>query len=104
MEDFKEQLEKYREMSKAFRKLSFRDKIIELQKNRDIFTLTFNDEFRWRIKVTDPFIQEELEDLCEEFEFRNTYISTDNIPVLFYIMGFDVKYHNGEKLEFDSIA
>lgn len=91
MEDFNQEIEIYREWSKRFNKLSFKDKVVELRRNQDIFTLTVNDEFRWGIKVSDSFIQGYLENICEEFEFKSSYITREAIIDLMVILGFNIE-------------
>ena len=50
-------LEQYQKMAESFNKMSFRDKILTLQKNNDILTLA-SDYNWWGVKVKDKNIQE----------------------------------------------
>lgn len=65
-------LEQYKEMAERFNKMSFRDKIITLQKNRDILTLG-SDYNWWVVKVKDKDIQEELYESETNFQIENEW-------------------------------
>ena len=54
-------LEQYQKMAESFNKMSFRDKILTLQKNNDILTLA-SDYNWWGVKVKDKNIQEQLDE------------------------------------------
>ena len=59
-------------MAERFNKMSFRDKIITLQKNRDILTLG-SDYNWWVVKVKDKDIQEELYESETNFQIENEW-------------------------------
>lgn len=58
-------LDQYKEMAERFNKMSFRNKILTIQNNNDILTLTSDGNW-WTVKVKDTEIQEQLyEDDCQ---------------------------------------
>ena len=63
-------LEDYRIMSARFNKMSFIDKIRTIKKNTHILTLA-SDYNWWGVKVKNKEIQEQLEDLEENFNIEN---------------------------------
>lgn len=62
-------LEQYKQMAERFNKMSFREKIVTIQKNSDILTLA-SDHNWWGVKVKDKDIQEQLDD--EDCQFTIT--------------------------------
>jgi hypothetical protein len=65
-------LEQYKQMAYKFNKMSFRDKIITLQKNSDILTLG-SDYNWWVVKVKNKDIQEELYESEANFKIQNEW-------------------------------
>jgi hypothetical protein len=69
-------LEQYKKMAGSFNKMSFRDKILTLQKNNDILTLA-SDYNWWGVKVKDKEIQEELDDSNCQFKITQEWDSNE---------------------------
>jgi hypothetical protein len=69
-------LEQYKKMAESFNKMSFRDKILTLQKNNDILTLA-SDYNWWGVKVKDKEIQEELDDSNCQFKITQEWDSNE---------------------------
>jgi len=65
-------LEQYKRFADKFNKMSFRDKIITLQKNSDILTLG-SDYNSWVVKVKDNDIQKELYESETNFQIQNEW-------------------------------
>ena len=69
-------LEQYRQMAERFNKMSFRDKILTIQKNSDILTLASDGNW-WGVKVKDNEIQEQLYDNEWQFNIVNEWGSSE---------------------------
>lgn len=69
-------LEQYRQMSERFNKMSFRDKILTIQKNSDILTLSSDGNW-WGVKVKDAEMQEQLYDNEWQFNIVNEWGSSE---------------------------
>ena len=69
-------LEQYKKMSEHFNKMSFREKIVTIQKNSDILTLA-SDYNWWGVKVKDKEIQEQLEDEGYQFDIEKEWDSRE---------------------------
>jgi len=69
-------LEQYRQMSERFNKMSFRDKILTIQKNSDILTLASDGNW-WGVKVKDNEIQERLYDNEWQFNIEKEWGSSE---------------------------
>jgi len=69
-------LEQYRQMAERFNKMSFRDKILTIQKNSDILTLASDGNW-WGVKVKDAEIQEQLYDNKWQFNIVNEWGSSE---------------------------
>ena len=69
-------LEQYRQMAERFNKMSFRDKILAIQKNSDILTLASDGNW-WGVKVKDTEIQEQLYDNEWQFNIVNEWGSNE---------------------------
>ena len=69
-------LEQYRQMAERFNKMSFREKIITIQKNSDILTLASDGNW-WGVKVKDSEIQEQLYDNEWQFNIVNEWGSDE---------------------------
>ena len=69
-------LEQYRQMAERFNKMSFRDKILTIQKNSDILTLASDGNW-WRVKVKDNEMQEQLYDNEWQFNIVNEWGSSE---------------------------
>ena len=63
-------------MSERFNKMSFREKIVTIQKNSDILTLA-SDYNWWGVKVKDKEIQEQLEDEGCQFDIEKEWGSSE---------------------------
>jgi hypothetical protein len=61
-------LEQYRQMAERFNKMSFREKILTIQKNNDILTLASDGNW-WGVKVKDIEMQEQL--YYNEWQFND---------------------------------
>jgi len=81
-------LEQYKEMAERFNKLSFKNKIITIQNNKDILTLA-SDYNWWGVKVKDKEIQEELYDNGWQFNITNEWDS-DEMHTLVDLLGIEV--------------
>lgn len=69
-------LEQYRQMAERFNKMSFRDKILTIQKNSDILTLASDGNW-WGVKVKDNEMQEQLSDNEWQFNIVNEWGSSE---------------------------
>lgn len=69
-------LEQYRQMAERFNKMSFREKILTIQKNSDIITLASDGNW-WGVKVKDNEIQEQLYDNEWQFNIENEWGSNE---------------------------
>ena len=69
-------LYQYKKMSERFNKMSFREKIVTIQKNSDILTLA-SDYNWWGVKVKDKEIQEQLEDEGCQFDIEKEWDSSE---------------------------
>ena len=69
-------LEQYRQMAERFNKMSFRDKILTIQKNSDILTLASDGNW-WGSKVKDNEMQEQLYDNEWQFNIVNEWGSSE---------------------------
>jgi hypothetical protein len=69
-------LGQYRQMAERFNKMSFRDKILTIQKNSDILTLASDGNW-WGVKVKDTKIQEQLYDNEWQFNIVNEWGSSE---------------------------
>lgn len=69
-------LEQYRQMAERFNKMSFRDKILTIQKNSDILTLASDGNW-WGVKVKDKDIQEQLYENEWQFNIVNEWGSSE---------------------------
>ena len=69
-------LEQYKQMAERFNKMSFREKIVTIQKNSDILTLA-SDYNWWGVKVKDKEIQEQLEDEGYQFDIEKEWDSRE---------------------------
>lgn len=69
-------LEQYRQMVERFNKMSFRDKILTIQKNSDILTLASDGNW-WGVKVKDNEMQEQLYDNEWQFNIVNEWGSSE---------------------------
>jgi hypothetical protein len=65
-------LHQYRKMAERFNKMSFRDKILTIQKNGDILTLASDCNW-WVVKVKDAKIQEQLYESGWQFDIVNEW-------------------------------
>lgn len=59
-------IDQYKELSKRFNKMSFRDKIKTIMDNSDILTLASDGNW-WGVKAKNKEIQEQLEDSETQF-------------------------------------
>ena len=69
-------LEQYQKMAESFNKMSFRNKILTLQKNNDILTLA-SDYNWWGVKVKDKNIQEQLDEQGSLFSIIQEWDSNE---------------------------
>lgn len=69
-------LEQYRQMAERFNKMSFREKIITIQSNKDILTLASDGNW-WGVKVKNKEIQEQLYDNEWQFNIENEWGSRE---------------------------
>jgi len=69
-------LEQYRQMAERFNKMSFRDKILTIQKNSDILTLASDGNW-WGVKVKDNEMQEQLYGNEWQFNIVNEWGSSE---------------------------
>ena len=69
-------LDQYRQMAERFNKMSFRDKILTIQKNSDILTLASDGNW-WGVKVKDNEMQEQLYDNEWQFNIVNEWGSSE---------------------------
>jgi len=69
-------LEQYKIMAERFNKMSFRKKILTIQKNGDILTLASDGNW-WGVKVKDNEIQEQLYDNEWQFNIVNEWGSSE---------------------------
>ena len=82
-------LEQYRQMSERFNKMSFRDKILTIQKNSDILTLASDDNLHWwSVKVKDADIQEQLYDNKWQFNITNEWCISEMYDLI-DLLGID---------------
>ena len=63
-------------MAEQFNKMSFRDKILTIQKNNDILTLASDGNW-WGVKVKDNEMQEQLYDNEWQFNIENVWRSSE---------------------------
>lgn len=80
-------LEQYKRMVKRFNQMSFRDKIITIQNNRDILTLASDGNW-WGVKTKDKEMQEQLEDEDFLFEIEMQWGSSE-MCILVSLLGID---------------
>ncbi len=78
-------LEQYKQMAERFNKMSFREKIVTIQKNSDILTLA-SDHNWWGVKAKDKDIQEQLEETDDLFTIESEWDSNE-INVLVDLLG-----------------
>jgi len=69
-------LEQYRQMAERFNKMSFREKILTIQKNNDILTLASDGNW-WGVKVKDIEMQEQLYYNEWQFNIENEWGSSE---------------------------
>jgi len=69
-------LEQWKEMAERFNKMSFREKIITIQKNSDILTLASDGNW-WGVKVKNSEIQERLYENEWQFHIVNEWGSSE---------------------------
>ena len=69
-------LEQYKQMAERFNKMSFREKIVTIQKNSDILTLASDGNW-WVVKVKDVEIEEKLYDNEWQFNITNEWGSSE---------------------------
>ena len=69
-------LEQYKQMAERFNKMSFREKIITIQNNKDILTLASDGNW-WGVKVKNKEIQEQLYDNEWQFNIENEWGSSE---------------------------
>ena len=69
-------LEQYCQMAERFNKMSFREKILTIQKNSDIITLASDGNW-WGVKVKDNEIQEQLYNNEWQFNIENEWGSNE---------------------------
>lgn len=69
-------LDNYRKMAERFNKMSFRDKILTIQKNNDIIQLA-SDHNWWRVKVIDEEIDNEIVGTKDEFHIPQEWDSRE---------------------------
>ena len=81
-------LEQYRQMAERFNLMSFRDKIITLQKNTDILTLAADYNW-WGVKVKDAEIEEQLREKGWQFGIENEW-DCHNMFDLIDLLRFDI--------------
>lgn len=81
-------LEQYKEMAERFNKLSFKNKILTIQNNKDILTLA-SDHNWWGVKIKDKAIQEQFEDEGWDFMIEKEWDS-DEMHTLVDSLGFEV--------------
>lgn len=84
-------LKQYRQMAERFNKMSFRDKILTVQKNSDILTLASDGNW-WGVKVKDKEIEEQLSENEWQFNIVNEWGSSEmfNLIDLLYIGNTDI--------------
>ena len=80
-------LEQYRQMAERFNKMSFREKILTIQKNSDIITLASDGNW-WGVKVKDNEIQEQLYDNEWQFNIENEWGSNEMFDLV-DLLGID---------------
>ena len=74
-------LGQYKQMAERFNRMSFREKILTIQKNSDILTLASDGNW-WGVKVKDTDIQEQL---CEnewQFNIVNEWGSSEMLELV----------------------
>lgn len=69
-------LKQYKQMAERFNKMSFREKIITIQKNSDILTLA-SDHNWWGVKVKDKDIQQQLYEEDCQFSITSEWDSNE---------------------------
>ena len=68
-------------MAERFNKMSFREKIVTIQKNSDILTLASDGNW-WCVKVKDNEIQEKLYDSEWQFNIENEWGSSEMVDLV----------------------
>jgi hypothetical protein len=74
-------LDNYRTMAERFNKMSFRDKILTIQKNNDIIQLA-SDHNWWRVKVIDEEIDNEIRGTKDEFHIPQEWDSNEMFDLI----------------------
>ena len=82
-------LEEYITMSKRFNSLDFYHQVQGLIKHKDILQIGADHNW-WVVKVIDKEIQEQLEELGEEFSFRNQEWGSDEMYTLIGLLGLSI--------------
>ena len=80
-------IEQYRQLSKRFNEMSFRDKIKAIRENPDILTLASDGNW-WGVKMKDEDIQVRLVELEEEFEIKQEW-GAEEMDELVNLLGID---------------
>lgn len=82
-------LEEYKVMSERFNRLDFYYQMRGLIKHKDILKIC-SDHNWWGVKVRDEEIQEQLEELGEEFSFGNKQWGVNEIVILLSLLDLGV--------------
>lgn len=82
-------LEMYRGKAAGFNKLPFYLQIKTLQEQPHLLQICADHNW-WVVKVRDKEIQEQLEELGEEFSFRNKEWESDEMNTLVNLLGLDI--------------
>lgn len=82
-------LEQYREMSSAFNKMTFKEKINYIKNNQDIISLC-NDYNWWNVVVNDKEIEELLCDKEENFQIESEWQWRQMVELL-EMAGIEIK-------------